>query len=96
MRMPPARAVPLTGADQAVFAAPALFRGYSLRETAGLASATIQFFDNTAAASGTLLATITLPSGASVDILNDGVWAARGVFAHVSGTGVVEGSARLG
>lgn len=96
MRMPPARAVALTGANQAVFAAPALFRGYSLRETGGSAAATVRFYDNASAASGTLLATVTIPTGGSADVLYDGVWAALGIYAQVSGTGVVEGSARLG
>jgi hypothetical protein len=84
---------PLTGADQALLASPGTYRGITVRETAG-AVATVRLFDHASAASGTLLATISLAANGSFDVLYpDGIRAAKGIYVDV--TGAVEGAVRL-
>lgn len=63
--------------------------GYSFRETAG-AAASVKLFDNAAAGSGTLLATIGFTANQSKEISQLDLWFQAGVFAVVTGT--VEGS----
>lgn len=92
-----ARSVALTGSDQAVVATPAVFRGYSVRESGGSNAATVRIWDNASAASGTLLATVGLAAGGHADVVYPaGVWADHGIYVDVGGTGSVEGCVRVG
>jgi hypothetical protein len=89
-----ATSVPLTGAAQVVAVGPALYRGFTLRETAG-AEAVVRVWDNPSAAAGTLLDTVALPADGSATELHDGVRAATGVYVQVV-SGTVEGAIRIG
>lgn len=88
--------VALTGANQAVAAGPAFYRGYSIRAT-GATPAEVRIWDNPAAAAGTLLDTVVLAANASAQAWYDGggIRAARGVFVEIV-AGAVEGSVRIG
>jgi hypothetical protein len=87
------RAVALTGSDQTVSAVPVLYRGFSIRETAG-STATLRVYDNTSA-SGTLLDTISLAPGESVrEDYASGIEATIGIFVDIL-TGTIEGSLRV-
>lgn len=73
---------------------PAIFAGFSVRETAG-AVATVRLWDNPAAGNGNLLATIALAANASSHFaVPQGVWV-TGIFAEIV-AGTVEGSVYLG
>lgn len=88
--------VALTGSDQAVYAGPAQLCGYTLRETGGSSAATARVFDNPSAASGTLLAVVSVPAGGSADVMySRPVHASTGIFVDVGGTGALEGSVRI-
>lgn len=89
-------AVALTGADQVVRSAPAVYRGFSIRETAG-AAATIRVYDHASAASGTLVDVIQLVANESAREWygGGGITASLGLFVDVV-TGAVEGSVRVG
>ena len=90
-----AAARPKPYAAGALAAGPGIYRGFTLRETAG-AAAVVRLWDG-ASAVGTLLETVALPTAGSArfDYGDDGVFFAVGVFAEtVSGT--VEGSVLLG
>jgi hypothetical protein len=91
-----AHAVALTGADQVVSAGAAVYRGYSLRETAG-AAATVRIYDNATTGSGTLLDTVRLSANESARewYADGGLWAAAGIYVKVV-AGAVEGSVRVG
>lgn len=90
----PMVAVALTGADQVVRDSHATYGGYTIRETAG-AVATVRIYDNASAASGTLLATISLAANESRDVQHPvGIRADRGVYVDVV-AGAVEGSVRI-
>lgn len=89
-----ARAIALTGSDQAVRATAAVYRGIALRETAG-SSAAVRVYDNASTASGTVIAAFTLAANASVDVVHDGVWCVNGIYIDVI-SGAVEGSVRVG
>jgi hypothetical protein len=92
-----ARPLALSGSDQALVATRAILHGYSVRETGGAATATVRLFDNASAASGTLLATISLAAGGSADVLYPaGLLAENGIYVDMGGTGTVEGSVRIG
>jgi hypothetical protein len=73
------------------------YAGHTLRETTGTAPAVIRLWDNASAASGTLIATIALPTSTSstVSIHGDGVWFASGMYAEIV-TGACEGSVFVG
>lgn len=85
--------VSATGAARA---APADFRGYSLRETAG-APAVVRIFDHASAASGDVLDEIGLAANESKQAFypGRGVRAKAGVFVQVV-SGTVTGSVRIG
>jgi len=88
----PVTPVALTGSDQLVYSGHVIYAGITVRETAA-APATVRVFDGTSA-TGTLLATIGLAAGQSVDLDHvRGIRAALGVYVDV--TGAVEGSVRL-
>ncbi|MGO1049786.1 hypothetical protein [Crossiella sp. CA198] len=90
---PPASAAPVT-ASALVFTGAAVYKGVSVRETAG-AVASVRIFDGTTAA-GTLLAVISLPAnGSFAENLPDGVRATTGIYFSVV-AGAVEGSVRVG
>jgi hypothetical protein len=90
-----ARTVALTGVDEAVRVGASVYRGFSVRETAG-AVAVLRIHDGTSAA-GTLLDTIALAANASASAWygDGGIWASNGVFVDVV-SGAVEGSVRIG
>ncbi|MDH2425779.1 hypothetical protein [Sphaerisporangium sp. TRM90804] len=86
------RPVALTGSDQAVVAAPAVYRGLTVRETSGSAGAVLRLHDNASAGSGTILQTVALAQGESANLMHpDGVWAVNGIYADVV-SGAIEGS----
>lgn len=90
----PARTVALTGADQVVRAAASIYRGITLRETAG-ATAVCVLYDNASAASGTILDAFSLAANASVSFVHDGIWAENGIFVDIV-SGTLAGSVRIG
>jgi len=91
----PARAIALSGADQAVYTGGAIYRGIVLRETAA-APAQVRVYDGTSAA-GILLDDVALAASASASTWygDGGIWASTGIFVDIV-TGTVEGSLRLG
>ncbi|SDN73762.1 hypothetical protein [Allokutzneria albata] len=89
------RSTALTGANQAVAGPSTLYRGITVRETAG-AAAEVRVWDNASAASGVLLETVALAADGSVSLLHPvGIFAAAGVYVEVV-SGAVEGSIRIG
>lgn len=95
MNTAPARAIALTGSDQLIRTGGAIYRGFTIRETAG-AAATIRIHDGTSA-SGTLLDVVGLAIGESAREWYDtgGIWAENGVYVDIV-TGTIEGSIRIG
>lgn len=90
-----ARSIPLTGADQAVRATASVYRGFTIRETAG-AAAVVRIFDNASAASGTVLEEISLAANESArECYGAGIWAENGIYVDVV-SGAVAGSVRIG
>lgn len=91
-----ARAIALTGSDQAVSATPTVYRGFAIRETSGSAGAVVRIFDNASAASGTVLDEISLNASESArEWYESGLVAASGVYVDVV-SGAVAGSVRVG
>lgn len=82
--------------DGVVYANSAVYRGFTLRETAG-AAAIVRIFDNPSEASGTLLDTIGLSANESAREWygGDGIRAEKGIWFEVV-AGAVEGSVRVG
>lgn len=90
------RAVALTGSDQAVLDRAGIYRGFTIRETSGSASAVVRIFNHASAASGTLLEEISLLAGESArEYYPTGVWADLGIYVDVV-SGAVAGSVRVG
>lgn len=91
--MQAANALALTGANQAVLVAPGYYAGVTVRETAG-AVAVVRIWDNASAASGTILATVSLAANGSFsEFVPGGIRAVNGIYVEkVSGT--IEGSVR--
>lgn len=91
-----ARAVALTGGDQLVATGGAMYRGFSIRETTGSATAVVRVYDG-AGAAGTLLDTVSLGAAESARELygSCGIWASDGIYVDVV-SGAVEGSVRVG
>ena len=88
-------AVTLTGADQAVAGVDSIYGGFSVRETGGVAAATMKIY-NGASAAGTLLETVALNPGESrSEYYPEGVSAQKGIYVDVSGSGTIEGSVRV-
>jgi hypothetical protein len=89
------RSIALTGSDQAVSAARALYKGFTIRETAG-AAAVVDIYDDPNSADGTLLECISLAADESVSVLYpDGLEASTGIFVDIV-SGTVQGSVRVG
>lgn len=87
--------VALTGSDQAVGGAGSVYRGFSVRETGGVAAATMKIY-NGASATGTLLDTVSLNPGESrSEYYPEGISAQKGIYVDVGGTGTIEGSVRV-
>lgn len=82
-------------ATAVVMAMPCTYRGLSIRDTSG-ATNTVTLYDNdTAVASGTVLASFQLAANASaLDNVADGVRAAKGIYLVASGA--IVGSVRVG
>lgn len=94
--MGPTNAVALTGSDQAVATTRTLYRGFTIRETSGSATAVVRLFDNASAASGTVLDEVSLNAGESArEYYVEGVWAINGIYVDVV-SGSVAGSVRAG
>lgn len=95
MGTPPATPVNVT-TSAVVRSAASFYKGACVRETAGAAAA-VRIYDNASAASGTLLATISLPAnGSHTDITPPGgVAAVNGIYWSVV-SGTVEGTVRVG
>lgn len=92
---PHVRSVALTGSDQTVLAAAGVYRGLTVRETAGAAAA-LRVYDHASVASGTLLETVSLAANGSVQLLySAGIWAVNGIYVDIV-SGAVEGSIRVG
>jgi hypothetical protein len=90
-----ARAVALTGSDQAIAAAPASYLGFTIRETAG-AAAVVRIFDNASAATGTVLEEISLNPGESArELYTAAIFVGAGIYVDVV-SGSVSGSVRVG
>ena len=88
--------VALSGTDGAVRAAATQFCGFSVRETGGTNAATLRLFDNASAASGTLVASISLAAGGSLTVPYPiAVECKAGLYADFGGTGTIEGSVYL-
>lgn len=92
------RKIRLTGADQKARATACRLIGFSIRESAGVSSASALIYDNASAASGDVIP-VTLAAGESTrewwaaageDVL-PGVLMENGIFVDVGGTGTVEG-----
>lgn len=96
MGAPTAVAVALSGSDEALRATGVWFCGFTLRETGGTNGATVRIFDHASAASGTLLATVSLAAGQSSFEFHAGMYAGNGIYIDTGGTGTVEGSVFLG
>ncbi|GII88271.1 hypothetical protein Ssi03_62610 [Sphaerisporangium siamense] len=89
------RPVPLTGSDQPVSATPAIYRGFTVRETAG-ATAVVRIFDHASAASGTVLEEITLAAnGSARELYGAGLLTTNGIYVQIV-SGAVSGSIRIG
>jgi len=91
-------AVALTGSDQAAWTGQGHYFGFTMRENAGSAAAIAKIYDGTSA-SGPLLDTVYLAANGSrsewygpqgITLTNGGI------YVDVSGTGVIEGSVRVG
>ena len=84
------------GATQAVLATRGFLVGYTIRETAG-GAAVFRLWDNASAASGTLLAVISLAANEARDVMyTSEVFCANGVFLERVSGGTYEGSVRIG
>lgn len=85
------------GASQIIAAAPTKYKGLTVRETGGV-TLTLRLWDNPAAASGTLIETITVAANGSANIyLPDlGVVCTSGLYLERVTAGTYEGSVRLG
>lgn len=94
--IPYARAVALTGSDQAVLASPGAYRGVGLWNSHATNGSTVTIYDNASAASGTVLDSFTLAAGASASVVYDGIWCVNGIYVDIGGTGTVVGSVRIG
>lgn len=91
-----AHPVALTGSNQAAKTSRTYYRGFTIRETSGTASAVVRIYDNDAAASGTVLDEISLNAGESArEWYESGIWAVNGVYVNVV-SGAVAGSVRVG
>ena len=90
----PSTAVAVT-TSAVVLGAAGVYRGFSLRETSGTATATVRIYNNASAASGVIIETIQLNfSESRSESLPVGVTVAGIYFSLVSGA--VEGSVRHG
>lgn len=92
----PVQAVPLTGSDQVISVIGLVYKGFSIRETAG-AVATIRVWDspNSTTTDDTILDPIQLAANESArEFYEDGIAASKGVWIEVV-AGTVEGSIRV-
>lgn len=91
------RAYALTGADQLVRNRATRYCGYAVRESGGSAAATALVYDGVSAA-GTLVDVISLATSgmASTFYPDGGIICEKGIYVDVGGTGVVQGSIRVG
>ena len=88
-------AVALTGSDQVISATSKHYRGFSIMETTGNAPAVVRIYDNSSAASGTVLEQISLLPGESArEWYDSGVLTGNGVYVDVV-SGSVAGSVRV-
>ena len=94
--MPAPKAVAMTGADQVICDRPAMYHGFTIRETGGSAAAVVVIYDHPFAALGTPLEEISLAAGGSArEMYGPGIQATNGVYVDVV-SGAVAGSIRIG
>lgn len=86
----PATSSGLKSADTAILVGPGKLRGLQVLAD-GTNAATVVIYDNPSAASGTILAKVTvdatLTEASAGGIPSEGVWALTGLYADVTGTG---------
>jgi len=86
--------VALTGSSQVVSATAKDYRGFTIRETSGTATALMRIWDNASAASGTCIEEISLVANESrSEFYGTGVKTLNGIYVQVS-SGSISGSAR--
>lgn len=95
------RATPVNGSvSQALVTVPCLYRGFSFRESGGTAAVVVTLYDNSSAASGTVLDSIPLAAGGAAGDFYDsggtdgGIRCVNGIYVALTGTGTVVGSVR--
>lgn len=90
----PSSSANLTGSNQAVSNAPCTYRGFTVKETTGTATAAVTIYDNASAASGVILDVITLLANESArEDYAVGIAAYRGIYVQVV-SGAVTGAVR--
>lgn len=90
------RAYALSGSDGIVRNRATRYCGYAVRESGGAAAATALIYDGTTAA-GTLVDVISIPtSGMASSFIPGGIICEKGIYIDVGGTGVIQGSIRVG
>lgn len=86
----------LPGATGVVVTGATKYRGFTIEETSGTATAKVRFYDHTSAASGPRLETVTLQPGESrSELYPTGIPCAAGVYMQLV-SGAVFGSLRTG
>lgn len=89
----PVGPVNLTGSDQQIRPGPAIYAGFTIRETAA-STAVVVIYDSTSA-SGLILEEISLAANESArEFYPGGIWASTGIFVDVV-SGAVTGSVRV-
>jgi hypothetical protein len=96
MARPPAGGIAtttaLTGSDQGVLTGGGVFYGGTFYESGASSTATATIYDGTAA-SGTVIAYISLAAGAVTNLsIANGVQVISGIYVDVGGSGTVAGS----
>lgn len=84
----------VSGSSQVISNAACTYRGFSLKETTGSATAAVTIYDNASAASGTVLDVITLAAGESArEFYDAGLTAIHGLYVSIV-AGAVAGGVR--
>ncbi len=84
----------ISGSSQALINAACTYRGFSVKETSGTATASLILYDNASAASGPILDEITLLANESArEFYEPGITARAGIYVSVV-SGAVAGSVR--
>lgn len=95
MTATPVRSIAIPGVSGAVRTEQSVYRGFTVRETAG-STALVRLFDHASAASGTVLEEIALAANETArECYSGGVWAVLGIYVQIV-SGSVSGSVRIG